>query len=140
MCPESILTRLKALSYSALSPVSSPSSATYSTKCVKTVNDNICKKSILLKRSLLNNSYLCNYKDFWIMNKEQKDKLTYIISCIAAFGEYFSLSSKQAYSYLKRFGGLAFLEECYAAEHTLSLFDAVNDMSVVCQRNGGGLL
>ena len=74
------------------------------------------------------------------MSKEQKDKLTYIITCIAVFGERFSLSSKQAYSYLKRYGGLAFLDECYAAEHTLSLSDAVNDMSVICQRNGGGLI
>ncbi|MBR0525243.1 MAG: DUF3791 domain-containing protein [Prevotella sp.] len=74
------------------------------------------------------------------MSKEQKDKLTYIINCIAVFGEYFSLSSKQAYSYLKRYGGLQFLEECYAAEHTLSLFDAVSDMTVICHRNGGGLI
>ena len=74
------------------------------------------------------------------MSAEQKDKLTYIITCIAVFGEHFSLSSKQAHSYLKRYGGLAFLEECYAAEHTLSLYDAVNDLSVICQRNGGGLI
>ena len=32
-----------------------------------------------------------------------------------------------------------FLEECYEAEHQLSLRDAVDDLSAVCKRNGGGL-
>ena len=73
------------------------------------------------------------------MGQELRAKLTYIINCIAVFAEHFDLQPKQAYSYLKRFGGLAFIDECYAAEHTLSLDDAVEDMAVVCQRNGGGL-
>lgn len=73
------------------------------------------------------------------MKKEQKDKLSYIITCIAVFGEQFNLQPRQAYSYLKRFGGLSFLDECYAVEHTLSLHDAVDDLSVICKRNGGGL-
>lgn len=74
------------------------------------------------------------------MSKEQKDKLTYIVYCISMFGERFSLPTKQAFSYLKRYGGLAFIDECYAAEHTLSLDDAVADMAAVCKRNGGGLI
>lgn len=74
------------------------------------------------------------------MNKEQKDKLTYMIYCITMFGERYELQPKQAFSYLKRFGGLAFIDECYAAEHLLSLEDAVADMSVICHRNGGGLI
>ena len=73
------------------------------------------------------------------MSKELRDKLTYIITCISVFGEHYNLQPKQSYSYLKRFGGLSFLDECYAAEHTLSLNDAVNDMAVICKRNGGGL-
>ena len=73
------------------------------------------------------------------MSKEQKDKLSYLITCIAVFAEHFDLQPKQAFAYLKRFGGLAFLDECYAAEHTLSLDNAVEDLSVICKRNGGGL-
>jgi hypothetical protein len=56
------------------------------------------------------------------------------------FGERYELQPKQAFSYLKRFGGLAFIDECYAPEHLLSLEDAVADMSVICHRNGGGLI
>ena len=73
------------------------------------------------------------------MSEEQNNKLTYIIYCINTFGERFGLSAKQAFNYLKRFGGLAFVDECYEAEHTLSLEDAAEDMSIVCRRNGGGL-
>ena len=74
------------------------------------------------------------------MRKEQNDNLTYMIYCITMFGERYELQPKQAFSYLKRFGGLAFIDECYAAEHLLSLEDAVADMSVICHRNGGGLI
>ena len=73
------------------------------------------------------------------MAKEESNKLTYIIYCIDAFGEKYDLMPKQAYAYLKRYGGISFIDECYAAEHTLSLEDAVSDMSVVCRKNGGGL-
>ena len=73
------------------------------------------------------------------MDKEQKNKLTYIIYCVNAFGERYNLRPKQAYTYLRRYRGIDFIDECYAAEHTLSLEDAVDDMSVVCKRNGGGL-
>lgn len=80
-----------------------------------------------------------NQMRYLFMNKELRDKLSYFITCIAVFGEHFDLQPKQAFAYLKHFGGLAFLDECYAAEHMLSLDDAVNDMSVICKRNGGGL-
>ena len=73
------------------------------------------------------------------MSKEQRDKLSYFITCVAVFAEHFNLQPKQAFAYLKRFCGLAFLDECYAAEHTLSLDDAGADLSVICKRNGGGL-
>mgnify|MGYP002623897124 CR=1 FL=1 len=74
------------------------------------------------------------------MDKDLRDKLSYIITCISVFGEQYDLQPKQAYYYLKRYGGLTFLDECYPAEHTLSLNDAIDDMTVICHRNGGGLV
>ncbi|UVP53872.1 DUF3791 domain-containing protein [Bacteroides cellulosilyticus] len=35
--------------------------------------------------------------------------------------------------------GVAFLDECYAAEHLLSVEDAVKDLTVICKNNGGKL-
>ena len=73
------------------------------------------------------------------MNEQQQNRVTYIIYCINAFAERYKLSAKQAFAYLQRCKGLVFLDECYEAEHQLSLNDAVDDLSVICKRNGGGL-
>ena len=73
------------------------------------------------------------------MDKHLQNKITYIIYCINAFANRYHLSTKQAFSYLNRYKGVSFLEECYEAEHLLSLDDAVVDLSIICKRNGGGL-
>ena len=62
-----------------------------------------------------------------------------MIYCINAFADRYRLTAKQAFAYLNRFKGISFLDECYEAEHQLSLEDAVNDLSIICKRNGGGL-
>ncbi len=66
-------------------------------------------------------------------------KLTYILHCINAFAERHRLSVKQSYSYLKQYQGLAFLDECYEVEHQLSMNDTLDDLTVICKRNGGDL-
>lgn len=68
-----------------------------------------------------------------------KQKIAYYLVCIRDFGERYGLSQKEAYTYLERHKGLQFLIDCYDAEHTLSLEDAVSDMAMVCKRNGGML-
>jgi hypothetical protein len=35
--------------------------------------------------------------------------------------------------------GIDFLVDCYDAEHTLSLNDAVDDLTLVCKSNGGSI-
>ena len=69
-------------------------------------------------------------------NKEEKI-LDYIVICIDEFAKQKNISRKETYSYLKEYKGLDFLKECYEAEHTLSLNDAVEDLTMVCKRNGG---
>lgn len=71
---------------------------------------------------------------------EQDNKTYYIIYCISQFARHFNITLKQAYAYLKRHKGLDFLYECYEGEHLQSLDDAVEDLSVICQRNGGALV
>ena len=72
------------------------------------------------------------------MDKQLQNRVTYIIYCINAFATRYRLSAKQAFAYLQRFKGLEFLDECYEAQ--LSLDDAVNDLSIICKRNGGALI
>ena len=63
--------------------------------------------------------------------------IEYVNCCVGAFANRFKLSLADSYAYLRRFKGIDFLVDCYAAEHTLSIEDAVEDMAVLCQKNDG---
>lgn len=69
--------------------------------------------------------------------KEIFDKIEYVVTCVGAFAERFDLTNMQAYAYLRRFTGIDFLLDCYEAEHTLSIEDAVSDLCIICKREGG---
>lgn len=73
------------------------------------------------------------------MDDKLQNRITYMVYCINTFADRYRLTAKQAFAYLNRFKGMEFLDECYEAEHQLSLEDAVNDLSIICKRNGGGL-
>ena len=66
-------------------------------------------------------------------------RLHYYVMCVSAFAESKGLSQRDAYNYLEKYKGIDFLEECYDAEHLLSLDDTVEDLTVVCKNNGGGI-
>ena len=57
--------------------------------------------------------------------------------CVSAFSEKKGLSPREAFNYLHKHLGIEFLVDCYEAEHTLSLEDAVDDLTLVCKNNGG---
>ena len=67
------------------------------------------------------------------------DKIAYSILLIRKFAEHYSLQVRQAYQYLSRYKGIEFIDECYEAEHLLSIDDAIEDVSRICQNNGGNL-
>ena len=69
--------------------------------------------------------------------KEIFDRIEYVVACVGAFAQRYNLSTMQAYAYLRRFTGIDFLLDCYAAEHTLSIEDAVSDLQAICHRKGG---
>ena len=62
--------------------------------------------------------------------------IEYVNCCVGAFANRFKLTLAQSYAYLRRFKGIDFLIDCYAAEHTLSIEDAVEDIMLLCQKNG----
>lgn len=63
--------------------------------------------------------------------------IEYVVSCVGAFSQRFKLTNAQAYAYLHRFKAIDFLIDCYAAEHTLSIEEAVDDIVQICKKNGG---
>lgn len=73
------------------------------------------------------------------MLKDRKYQIPYTNACIRAFGRRFSLSTKEAFRYLYQFKGIDFLIEFYDIEHLQSIEDAVDDLIIICQQNGGHL-
>ena len=67
------------------------------------------------------------------------NKIRYINMCIVEFGKRFGLTSQVAYQYLKRYSGLAFLDQHYEAEHQQPLTDTIVGLKAYCKRHGGTL-
>lgn len=68
---------------------------------------------------------------------DNTNKIRYIDYCIGAFAKEYGMYLLEAFNYLERYGGLAFLDDCYEAEHQLSIEDAVHDLTEICKNNGG---
>lgn len=73
------------------------------------------------------------------MSNEIRNRIDYTVICISEFSQKYSMHPQKAYLYLKKHGGIAFLKDCYDAEHLLSIEDAVDDLAIICRRNGGNV-
>ena len=73
------------------------------------------------------------------MTTEERNKINYAVVCVNEFAKRHSLNPREAFYYLDRFQGIRFLKEHYEIEHTLSIEDAVDDLTLLCSRNGGAL-
>lgn len=71
------------------------------------------------------------------IKKADKNIIDYVMTAILEFAKRHSLTVREASNYLNRFKGIDFLTEFYDVEHTLSFNDCVDDLTVVCQNNGG---
>ncbi|MCQ2202481.1 MAG: DUF3791 domain-containing protein [Bacteroidales bacterium] len=65
------------------------------------------------------------------------NKVKYINYCISEFAVSSNMPLLDAYNYLNEHGAIAFLDECYEAEHLLSIEEAVADMKSIAAKNGG---
>lgn len=73
------------------------------------------------------------------MSREETNQIRYIIALIAEFAKKFNLGQRQAFNYLKRFKGIDYLMSFYDVLHTQSSEDAIHDITIICERNGGTL-
>lgn len=73
------------------------------------------------------------------VTKLLRDKVNYTVALISEFAAAHSLNTSQAYRYLDRFGGMAFIERFYDVNHTLSFDQVVADLTEYCSRKGGQL-
>ena len=71
------------------------------------------------------------------MSGEKRRIVDYMVVCVNDYADRHGLSRVDSFGYLLRNKGLDFLEDCYEAEHTLSLDDALDDLDTICKRNEG---
>jgi hypothetical protein len=70
-------------------------------------------------------------------NREIENKVVFMTYIITKFARAYKMNKPRAYLYLKKYGGLDFMHECWWALHTDNPFWAVRSMYEVCRNNGG---
>ena len=66
-------------------------------------------------------------------------KIESIVMSIGEFGRAYALSSSDAYAYLKKYKGLAYLDDYHEPLSCLPMESLVDDLAKVCRNNGGML-
>ena len=69
------------------------------------------------------------------MSDRQRNMINYMVVCVNDYADRHGLPYAETFDYLLRNKGLDFLEDCYDAEHTLSLDTALDDLDAICKRN-----
>ncbi len=68
-----------------------------------------------------------------------KYEIPFLTAAVQAFGQRFAMTRQAAFNYLHRHQGLAFLIEFYDVEHLQSMDETIDDLLIICQKNGGGM-
>lgn len=70
---------------------------------------------------------------------EQNRKIEFTVACVSEFAHQHSLSVQEAFRYLFQFKGIDFIKENYEIEHTLDFDTIIEDLRLLCRKNGGVL-
>ena len=73
------------------------------------------------------------------MARKDRNMIGFTVALISEFASRFGIHPRQAYAYLKRYGGMDHLHSHYAVLHTQSFPDTVEALAQVCINNGGAL-
>lgn len=68
-----------------------------------------------------------------------KYEIPFVTACIQVFGQRFAMTRQAAFRYLHQYKGLAFLIEFYDVEHLQSMDETIDDLLIICRKNGGTL-
>ena len=58
---------------------------------------------------------------------------------VRKFAQEFNMSLRDAFNYLYKFQGLAFLQKHYGYEHTQPVYRSIEAIVEICRKNGGTL-
>ena len=70
---------------------------------------------------------------------DKKKEIVLNVACINEFAQHYNLSIQEAFRYLFQFKGIAFIKENYEVEHTLDFETIIEDLGILCRKNGGML-
>ncbi|MDR1524372.1 MAG: DUF3791 domain-containing protein [Tannerella sp.] len=73
------------------------------------------------------------------LDKQTSDKVSFITFIIPKFASGYKMNAQEAYLYLKKYGGINYLNEHWWALHTDNPYWAIRSMAKVCRNNGGNL-
>jgi len=68
-----------------------------------------------------------------------KYEIPFINLIIRTFATRFRMTRQEAYTYLHKYRGLAFLIEYYDVEHLQDVEETVDDLIIKCHQQGGAL-
>lgn len=69
-----------------------------------------------------------------------KYQIPYTNLCVRKFAERNKMSLGAAFSYLLTYGGMQYLIDFYDIEHTLSIEDTIDELTLTCQAAGGKII
>ncbi|MDR3328173.1 MAG: DUF3791 domain-containing protein [Prevotellaceae bacterium] len=73
------------------------------------------------------------------LDKQTSDKVSFITFIVPMFAAKFRINAAEAFQYLKKYGGLDFLQTHWWALHTDNEYYALLEIYDVCRENGGYL-
>lgn len=62
-----------------------------------------------------------------------------MVACVNEFADRYKINGRDAFNYLNKHKAINFLIDNYEIEHTLSIEDAIDDITIVARNNGGTL-
>lgn len=82
-------------------------------------------------------AYLCSRKLLLVRCDMSKFEIPFLTAAVQAFAQRYAMTRQAAFNYLREHKGLAFLIEFYDVEHLQSMDETIDDVLIVCQKNGG---
>jgi hypothetical protein len=72
-----------------------------------------------------------------VLDKDTSDRIAFITFIVAKFAESYQMRVRDAYLYIKKYGGFDYLYECWWGLHTEDSLWSVHDINDYCIANGG---
>ena len=69
--------------------------------------------------------------------EDQRQLINFTVACINEFAHEYQIEDKDVFQYLYRFNGIKFIKENYDIEHTMPFSTIIEDLTIICKKNGG---